>query len=59
MANTINPVIKYLPQVVDKVNKEASFITDLMMDAQGIKSDLSNSSEVKVRKLPFVSFLIL
>lgn len=53
MVNTINPVIKYLPQVIDKVNKEASFITDLMMDAKGIKSDLSNSSEVKVRKYTF------
>ena len=50
MANTINPVIKYLPQVVDKVNKEASFITDLMMDAQGIKSDLGNSSESSLAK---------
>jgi hypothetical protein len=53
MANTIQSVVNYLPQVIDKVNKENLLSVDLNVPAGAVKAGLDNSSEVKIRKYSF------
>lgn len=53
MANTIAPVINYLPKVIDKVNKENALTVDLNVSAGDVKMGLENSSEVKIKKYDF------
>jgi len=53
MTNSIAAVVNYLPKVIDKVNKEVSLTTDLMVSEGEVKIGLDNSSEVKIKKLTF------
>jgi hypothetical protein len=53
MANSIAPVINYLPKVIDKVNKESALSSFLDIKSSEVQMGLENSSEVKIRKWSF------